>query len=87
MVVGRSEQVIGPYLDRNGEKMLAGGGTLVLQGNKQWDGGGHNAVYTFGKQDYLVFHGYDASDKGKAKLHIKTLRWDQEGWPVVSFDQ
>jgi arabinan endo-1,5-alpha-L-arabinosidase len=87
MVVGRAEQVHGPYLDRNGEKMLAGGGTLVLQGNKQWYGVGHNAVYTFDNQDYLVFHGYDASDKGKAKLLVKTLSWDQEGWPIVSFDQ
>jgi arabinan endo-1,5-alpha-L-arabinosidase len=83
MVVGRAEQVIGPYLDRNGKKMLEGGGTLVLQGNKQWYGVGHNSVYTFDNQDYLVFHGYDASDKGKAKLLIKNLSWDQEGWPVV----
>jgi len=39
---------------------LAGGGTIVLQGDKNWYGVGHNAVCTFDGKDYLIFHGYDA---------------------------
>jgi arabinan endo-1,5-alpha-L-arabinosidase len=63
--------------------MLQGGGTLVLQGNAQWYGVGHNAVYSWDGKDYIIFHGYDAADKGRSKLQIKELDWDNEGWPLV----
>ena len=83
MIVGRSENVRGPYLDSAGVRMDRAGGTLVMEGNKDWFGVGHNAVYTFDGRDYLIFHGYDAKDEGKSKLRIETLKWDAQGWPVV----
>jgi arabinan endo-1,5-alpha-L-arabinosidase len=83
VMVGRSKAVTGPYVDRTGSKLIHGGGTPVLTGNKDWPGVGHNAVVTFDGQDYIVYHGYDAGDNGKSKLLIKKLGWDQEGWPVV----
>lgn len=84
IVVGRSKNVDGPYLDKNGTPMTHGGGTLVLEGNSEWYGVGHNAVYTFDGKDYLIYHGYDASDEGKSKLKINELLWDKEGWPEIS---
>lgn len=83
MIVGRSEKVTGPYLDRSGKSMAKGGGTILLQGNTDWYGVGHNAVVSFDGTDYLVFHGYDAHDEGKPKLNIRILNWDKDGWPVV----
>jgi arabinan endo-1,5-alpha-L-arabinosidase len=83
IVVGRSEKVTGPYLDKNGTPMVLNGGSLVLQGDKEWHGVGHNSVYNFNGKDYLIFHGYDAKDKGRSKLRIEELSWDAEGWPVV----
>lgn len=83
MVVGRSADLIGPYLDKEGKYMVQGGGTLVLEGNKDWHGVGHNSVYNFDGTDYLVFHGYDAADEGKPKLRIEQLDWTPDGWPVV----
>ena len=83
MMVGRSKAVTGPYVDRAGTPLEQGGGTVVLAGNSQWFGVGHNSVYTFDGQDYLVFHGYDAADKGRSKLRIEPLSWDAEGWPGV----
>ena len=74
VMVGRSEKIQGPYLDKDGVRMDAGGGTLVLQGNKAWPGVGHNSVYTFDSKDYLVVHAYDAADNGKPKLKILTLQ-------------
>ena len=82
MMVGRSRDVRGPYLDRDGVPMIRGGATLVLKGDKDWPGVGHNAILETGGKDYLVFHGYDASDHGRSKLRILPLRW-QDGWPVV----
>jgi len=83
MIVGRSEKVIGPYLDQSGIPMSKGGGTIVLQGDENWSGVGHNAVATFNGIDYLVFHGYDAHDEGKPKLRIEKLEWDKNSWPTV----
>ena len=84
MIVGRSETIPGPYIDKVGKSLATGGGTILLQGNEKWYGVGHNSVYTFDGTDYIVFHGYDAADEGKSKLMIKKLNWDNEGWPVVT---
>lgn len=87
IMVGRSEKVTGPYLDKWGRNMNFGGASLVLEGNKDWPGVGHNSVYTFDETDYLVFHGYDAANNGQSKLIIRKLSWDEEGWPVVPEDE
>ena len=84
MIVGRAKKVQGPYLDEAGTPMAQGGGTLLLQGDKNWYGVGHNAVFTDQNTDYLVFHGYDAADGGKPKLRIEKLSWNAAGWPVVA---
>ncbi|MFW6205834.1 MAG: family 43 glycosylhydrolase, partial [Gemmatimonadota bacterium] len=86
IVVGRSENVTGPYLDRTGEDMRFGGGSLVARGNDDWAAVGHNAAYTFDGTDYLVFHGYDLNDEGRSKLWITEMEWDDDGWPVVSLE-
>ncbi len=83
IMVGRSEEIIGPYLDREGRDMAFGGASLVLEGNDKWPGVGHNSAYTFDGKDYLIFHGYDASDEGRSKLLIRKIIWDNEGWPTV----
>jgi arabinan endo-1,5-alpha-L-arabinosidase len=83
MAVGRSKDIRGPYLDKQGRDLAKGGGTLLLQGDERWAGVGHNSVYTFDGKDYLVFHAYDLEDEGKSKLRILELQWDAEGWPVV----
>lgn len=85
-MVGRSKNITGPYLDREGVKLENGGGTLVLAGDKDWYGVGHNAVVSFDGIDYLVFHAYDASDNGRSKLRIEQLDWDNDGWPVLKIE-
>jgi arabinan endo-1,5-alpha-L-arabinosidase len=83
IMIGRSDKIQGPYRDRNGNRMDEGGGSLVLEGNKDWPGVGHNSVYTFDGEDWLVFHAYDMSDNGRPKLKMEKLKWDEIGWPVV----
>lgn len=84
MIIGRSKNVQGPYLDEAGLPMAQGGGTILLQGDQNWYGVGHNAVFTDQKTDYLVFHGYDAADRGISKLRIEKLSWDKNGWPIIA---
>lgn len=81
--VGRSERVLGPYVDRDEVPMLEGGGTLVLEGNDRWRGAGANTILTAQGRDYNVYHSYDANDAGRATLRISEVEWDEEGWPVV----
>lgn len=82
VVVGRSKNVTGPYVDKKGVPLNEGGGTIILQGNENWYGRGHNSVYNFDGKDLMFYHAYDAHDNGAPKLGIKELRWEN-GWPEV----
>jgi arabinan endo-1,5-alpha-L-arabinosidase len=83
VVIGRSEKITGPYLDKDGVPMQKGGGSLLVQGDAEWLGAGHNSAYTFNGTDYLIYHGYDAKDNGRSKLIIKEMDWDASGWPII----
>lgn len=82
MIVARSKKLLGPYVDSHDKPMRYGGGDIVLEGDKNWYGVGHNAVCNFDGTDYLIFHGYSASDNGRSKLRIEKLKWVKD-WPVV----
>ena len=86
IVVGRSPEITGPYVDRDGKAMMQGGGTLILEGGERWRGPGHNAVYQQGRSAILVNHAYDKENSGKATLQIHPLYWDADGWPTLSLD-
>jgi len=83
IMVGRSKDLRGPYLDREGRSLVHGGGTLLLGGNKDWPGRGGGSAYTFDGKDYLVFHAYEAADNGLQKLKIAEINWDAMQWPVI----
>lgn len=81
VVVGRSSDVKGPYVDRAGRGMREGGGTQVVASAGAWKGPGHDAVLRTEKGDYHVYHAYAAGD-GHSELRIAQLLWDAEGWPI-----
>jgi len=84
VIVGRSSSIQGPYVDSKGQLLTQGGGDVILAPDEHWYGVGHNAVYNFDGVDYIIYHGYDASDgSGDPKLIINRLRWSDEGWPIV----
>lgn len=82
MIIGRSKKLKGPYLDKDGIAMNKGGGSILLAGDANWYGVGHNGVSTFDGLDYIIFHGYDAADRGISKLRVEKLDW-VDGWPEV----
>jgi arabinan endo-1,5-alpha-L-arabinosidase len=83
LVVGRSKSVKGPYLDKKGVDMVKGGGSLLIAGDKDWKGLGHNSAYTMDGKDYLVLHAYETADNYLQKLKIMEMQWDKDGWPTV----
>jgi arabinan endo-1,5-alpha-L-arabinosidase len=86
-MVGRSENVTGPYVDRDGVDMMNDGGTQVIFPTERWRGPGASAVLQENGVDYLVYHAYDAESQGVFTLRIAPLEWDEEGWPSVSEDE
>ena len=83
IMVGRSQNLTGPYVDKNGVSMMNGGGTLIDAGSTRWIGPGHCAVYQSGNTAILVNHAYDAWNNGFATLQIRPLYWDSAGWPYL----
>lgn len=85
VAVGRSKTIDGPYLDRAGKDMANGGGTIVIEGDKQeWEAAGHCAVYTFDGQDIFICHGYSATQGGAAMLIQRSITWTDDGWPELT---
>ena len=82
IVVGRSKKATGPYLDKDDKLLNEGGGTILVEGNENWYGAGHNSTYTFKGKDYIFFHAYDAKDKGIPKLKSAELEWENN-WPKL----
>ncbi len=92
--VGRSESVLGPYVDQEGVSLLQGevGGTPVLSMNgNRWVGLGHNSVFQdFDGQWWTVYHAVDQNDPyfegavgfTKRPVLLDPLDWIN-GWPTV----
>ena len=85
VAVGRSRNVAGPYLDREGKDMLVGGGTPFFEGDKQqFEAAGHGAAYHLDSgEDVFICHGYSTAHQGAALLVQRTIRWTADGWPEI----
>lgn len=84
-MVGRSKQVTGPYVDKQGVPMMQGGGSELLVANSRWLGpGGESVRMQSHRPDIIVFHAYDAHT-GKPALQVSTLTWDG-GWPHAALE-
>lgn len=85
VVVGRSISVQGPYLDREGKDMAFGGGTIILEGDKQqWEATGHCAAYTLDDgTDLFICHGYSVTQNGAALLIQRPITWTSDAWPSL----
>jgi arabinan endo-1,5-alpha-L-arabinosidase len=82
IMVGRSSNITGPYVDQSGTPLLSDGGTLILQGDGRWKGPGHNSILHTAAGDYNVYHSYDAQANGEPTLRIAEMTWSSDGWPV-----
>jgi arabinan endo-1,5-alpha-L-arabinosidase len=83
IIVGRAEQIAGPYVGRSGIDLRSGGGTVLQGRSSRWYGVGHNCVVSWGGADYVVAHGYDVRDGGRSKLLIEAIHWTADGWPEI----
>jgi arabinan endo-1,5-alpha-L-arabinosidase len=83
-MVGRSKNVTGPYVDKDGRPMLGGAGSVLLIGNSKWLGPGGESLLHLPHEDLIVFHAYSAVN-GRPSLHISTVGW-KDGWPEARLE-
>jgi arabinan endo-1,5-alpha-L-arabinosidase len=83
ILVGRSENIAGPYLDREGKSLMQAGGTLVLATDGPVIGPGHASLLRVGEREWFGYHFYDATQNGRSTFALRPLTWDADGWPVV----
>lgn len=84
IIVGRSTNPTGPYLDRGGLNLNSGGGTILLSSHSNIYGPGGQSVMTVGTQSLLVYHYYDGDNNGTPTLGLNNLYFDSSsGWPYI----
>jgi arabinan endo-1,5-alpha-L-arabinosidase len=84
IVVGRSKNVTGPFIDNVGRSMLQGGGKMVAATTGRLIGPGHFGRIVLGDGiEKMSFH-YEADLdlSGRSTLGIRPLIW-KNGWPVA----
>jgi arabinan endo-1,5-alpha-L-arabinosidase len=82
--IGRARSVEGPFLDREGRDMRAGGGSLLMTSQGAQIGPGHAAFRRRDDgADILSYHFYDAERDGLPWIGEALVTWE-DGWPVVT---
>ena len=84
IVVGRSRNVTGPFLDNMGRDMVAGGGKMVVDGEDRQFGAGHFGRYIEDEGvEKMSFHWEaDLDRSGRSVLAIRPIVWVND-WPVA----
>jgi arabinan endo-1,5-alpha-L-arabinosidase len=81
IAVGRSENVTGPYADRDGIPMPDGGGTVLLTSDGDRIGPGGESA----SRGLMGFHYYDGAQGGAHQLAISEIGWGPDGWPSLTW--
>ncbi len=84
IVVGRSRNVTGPYIDNVGRDMLEGGGKMVIAAGNRKTGPGHfgRFIEEDGVEKMSFHYEADFDRSGRSVLAIRPLLW-KNGWPVA----
>lgn len=90
--VGRSEKPEGPFLDFFGKDVRDTTNNYPIlthpyqfKNHPGWAGVAHCGVFPNGKGDFFMAHQARLSpDNQLMVLHVREIKWTQNGWPVVS---
>ena len=85
-VVGRSNNLWGPYVDKQGRSMMDNYHEIVIHPNDAFVGTGHNSeiVQDQAGNDWILYHGFCVDNsKGKGRsLFLDKINWIDD-WPAV----
>ena len=88
VVVGRSQDLLGPYLDKSGKDMINNAWELVLEGDGQkFFGPGHNSIIIpdDAGTDWMIYHSYvkENGTVGGRLGMLDRIVWSADGWPTI----
>lgn len=86
-VVGRATSLKGPYVNKQGGKMVDNNYTTIISGDDRWKGPGHNSeiVTDDNGDDWVLYHSYDKNNGYSGRLLLlDKVTWDVAGWPSVN---
>lgn len=83
-VVGRSDKLFGPYLDKQGRSMSDNHHEVLIQKNESFVGTGHNSEIVTDKagDDWMFYHAVKVSDSDGRVLMLDKIVWEDD-WPSV----
>lgn len=86
-VVGRSENLFGPYVDKNGGRMLDNKHEVLIQKSNAFVGTGHNSeiVTDNAGDDWFLYHAVSTKNPEGRVLMLDKISW-KNGWPSVAGD-
>ena len=86
-VVGRSKDLLGPYVDKEGNRMLDNCHEILIHKSDSFVGTGHNSEIVSDKDgnDWMLYHAVSVENPDGRVLMLDRVDW-QGGWPVVAGD-
>ncbi|MCF0195893.1 MAG: family 43 glycosylhydrolase [Bacteroidaceae bacterium] len=87
--VGRSRELTGTFVSKEGKPMADGHATTVLHSERgdRFYGPGHCGEIFTGKdgRDYIFYHCHDTQQRRASArpMMLSRIQWDEEGWPYV----
>ena len=83
-VVGRSDSLFGPYVDKEGRPLLENNFEVLIHGYGKYVGTGHNSeiVQDDAGNDWMLYHSFIVDGPKGRTLMMDRIEW-KDGWPYV----
>lgn len=79
-VMGRADNITGPYVDRSGKALANGGGTILMQRYGRYYGPGGGEAFKDLNRIRFAHHYYNANSNGSPTLHIRDVVFTEDNW-------
>lgn len=86
LVMTRSRNLFGPYVDRSGRSAIGDNFSPLLNKSPQVYGPGHCSEFVEDDagQTWMLYHGYQADDVDRGRqVYLDRIKWGTDGWPTV----
>jgi arabinan endo-1,5-alpha-L-arabinosidase len=90
LVVARSRNLFGPYVDRQGRSAIGDNFSTLLTKSSHVFGPGHCSEFVTDDagQTWVLYHGFQASDVEAGRVvYLDKIEWGSDGWPTIKNSQ
>ncbi len=86
LVMARSTNLFGPYVDRNGQSAIGDHFSPLLNKSPEVYGPGHCSEFVEDDagQTWMLYHGFMADDVDAGRMvYLDKITWGNDGWPQI----